>query len=640
MKRLLTAATAIAVVALTGVSTRVTAVTPATVDPAAAAGRAIIRVDQVGYATSETKRAYLLAPRSLAGAPFRLRDGSGRTLITGKVGASAGAWNDTYTAVHPIDFTAIGVPGTYTLEAAGVVSPKFRVAFGWDLFGPLAADAVSFFTVQRDGADVKSGPLHRKPAHLTDRRATVYDTPQFIDPDSDELAAPLTAAGGPVDVEGGWFDAGDYLKFTHSAAYALSELLYVQRTVRTTDPDLARETAHELTWLDKMWDAKRKVLYVQVGIGTGSQTLGILGDHDVWRLPEADDALDTKPGDPEFFVKFRPVFAAGPPGQKISPNLVGRVTAAFALAAQTAVLRGDWGAAHHWMAEAASLYAQAKTTDLGELVTAFPHAFYPEDSWADDLEYGAAELARAGRLMNDQRTNTWVHEAAHWASVYLASDSKDTLNLYDTSALAHVELIAAMRAGYFGTLAVSEAQLIGDLKRQLDTGVQQAAANPFGHAVKVADFDAATRSFGFAATALLYQQVTGDRWYATFGTRQRNFALGANGWGASLVIGEGSDFPQCPQHQVANLSGSLTGGSKVIRGAVVNGPNGASNFIDLGIPDGARPCPVVEGADRFATFNTTDSIFLDSVSAWPSVEPALDFTATGELAFALATLVP
>jgi hypothetical protein len=224
--------------------------------------------------------------------------------------------------------------------------------------------------------------------------------------------------------------------------------------------------------------------------------------------------------------------------------------------------------------------------------------------------------------------------------VYLASDSQDTLNLYDTSALAHAELIATMRAGYFGTLEVSEGQLVGDLRRQLDTGVEQAADNPFGHAVSVADFDAATRSFGFAATARLYQQVTGDRSYAAFGTGQRNFALGANAWGASLVIGAGTDFPHCPQHQVANLSGSLTGGHNVIKGAVVNGPNGADNFDDLGVPDGARACPVEDGADRFAAFNTTDSIFLDSVSAWPSVEPALDFTATGALAFALTTLVP
>jgi endoglucanase len=43
---------------------------------------------------------------------------------------------------------------------------------------------------------------------------------------------------------------------------------------------------------------------------------------------------------------------------------------------------------------------------------------------------------------------------------------------------------------------------------------------------------------------------------------------------------------------VANLAGRLTGGRRVFVGAVVNGPNGAENFEDIGIPDGARACPV------------------------------------------------
>jgi len=277
----------------------------------------------------------------------------------------------------------------------------------------------------------------------------------------------------------------------------------------------------------------------------------------------------------------------------------------------------------------------AKTTDIGELVTAYPHAFYPEDSWADDMEYGAAELARTARTLGDSKAGGYLRAAAHWAQVYLGSDSQEQLNLYDTSALAHTELIGLIRATHASGLEVSERQLVGDLKRQLDDGVEAAAEQPFGHAVAVTDFDAATRSFGFAATAKLYKAVTGDGTYDSFGTHQRNFALGANAWGVSLRIGECTVFPEGPQHQVANLAGSLTGGRKVIRGAVVNGPNGAENFEDLGIPDGAKACPV-DGKNPFAAFDTDDARFLDDVQAWPSVEPAIDFTATAALALALS----
>ena len=85
---------------------------------------------------------------------------------------------------------------------------------------------------------------------------------------------------------------------------------------------------------------------------------------------------------------------------------------------------------------------------------------------------------------------------------------------------------------------------------------------------------------------------------------------------------------------MANLAGSLTGGPDVALGAIVNGPNGSDQFEDLGVPDGANACPV-DGVDRFAAFDTRASTFLDDVAAWPSDEPADDFTATGILAFAL-----
>ena len=42
------------------------------------------------------------------------------------------------------------------------------------------------------------------------------------------------------------------------------------------------------------------------------------------------------------------------------------------------------------------------------------------------------------------------------------------------------------------------------------------------------------------------------------------------------------------------------------------------------------------GRNRFGAFDRLDARFLDDVRAWPSVEPAIDFTSAGMLAFALA----
>ncbi len=602
------------------------AVTGLVAVPAQAAPVGQIRLDQIGYGSTESKQAYLLAPAA-ADAAFAVLDSSGRSVLTGRVGASRGGWNAGHTAVQPIDFSGVTRTGTYRIKVAGTTSPTFRIDEPEKLFAPLAAKNVEFFQAQRDGAHVVPGRLKRKPSHLTDREAHVYDTPVFKGEGGDEVAEPLKRVGGPVDVEGGWFDAGDFVKFTHATSYSLAELLYAQRIAPT--PALAAETRFGLKWLDKVWDGESKTLIAQVGIGTGSEEHGFVGDHDVWRLPEADDELDVRPGDLEYFIKHRPVFRAAAPGERISPNLAGRVSAAFALAAQ---VERDPVVARRYLEEAASVFAQARTADVGELVTAFPHAYYPEDSWADDLEFGATQLALAGKALGDRRAAGWATTATHWAKVYLASGDTDTLNLYNTSALAHTDLVRVLRAGGVRNAEVTEAQLVGDLRRQLRQGLDASATSPFRTAVDVTQFDAAPRSFGHVATAKLYRGLTGDRTYDAFATQQRDFTLGSNAWGTTLMIGVGTTFPNCPQHQAANLSGDLDGGRKVLVGAVVNGPNGADLFGDLGdMPAGSDPCTKTYTKQ----FDSATSVFADDLRSWPSSEPAIDFTSMAALAFTL-----
>ena len=66
--------------------------------------------------------------------------------------------------------------------------------------------------------------------------------------------------------------------------------------------------------------------------------------------------------------------------------------------------------------------------------------------------------------------------------------------------------------------------------------------------------------------------------------------------------------------------------------AVVDGPAAAGDFEYLGVPDGARACSV----PGFAAYDGKGVRYVDDVQAWPSVEPADDYTATALLAFALA----
>ncbi|WP_328324060.1 glycoside hydrolase family 9 protein [Kribbella sp. NBC_00382] len=576
----------------------------------------LIRVNQLGYTGAAGEAAYLMTGQVAAGARFEVVDRRGRRLLSGRAGQDAGSWNTAYKHVYKLDLSGLRRSGTYRVKVAGVpTSPAFEVGSANRLLGGAKDKAVTFFTEQRDGANVVRGSLGRKPAHLTDRTASVYETPKFVDPDTDQTVGELRRIGGPVDVEGGWYDAGDYLKFTHIAAYSESLLWASARDGRWPDQTLLKEARHGLTWLDKMWDEKTKTLYIQVGAGAGNAEETFIGDHDIWRLPEADDH-DNAPG--HQFIKNRPVFRAAAPGKLLSPNLAGRTAAAFALAAQVEARTSPRRARQH-LATAAQIFSLAQTTNVKQLTTSLPFAFYPESAWRDDLELGAAELALAAQKLRDPRARGWLKTSQYWAGEYLKHEAGgDTLNLYDVSALAHADLIRAARFDR----TVDVAALKNDLRAQLEIGVKRAAKDPFGAGAQYDNFDAVPHAFGLAATARLYRTATGDRRYDTFGNNQLNWNFGANPWGVSFMIGIGEPAERCPHHQIANIV------DRPLIGGVVNGPNSADLFEEgLGDNlDNMKPCPV-NGIDFYNQFTGRGSRYVDDVRSWQASEPADDFAA-------------
>ncbi|MEV0185340.1 glycoside hydrolase family 9 protein [Streptomyces sp. NPDC050625] len=273
----------------------------------------------------------------------------------------------------------------------------------------------------------------------------------------------------------------------------------------------------------------------------------------------------------ERLVKHRPLLRAAAPGGKISPNLAGKVAAALALAAQSAFADSNTTLAHEYLDKAADVYNHADLEHTGDLFTVYPKTYYPEKSWADDLEFAATEMAVAAQQLGDSRAGEWKGSAAGWARAYLDSTDKMPLGIGDVSALAHYDLLTLLNGSSLN--GVSPANLTDDLRRQLDQGVTRANADPFRAGSVYTDFDAVPTTFGLIATARLYSRATGDHSYDVFATQQRGWVLGANSWGTSFVIGAGQVFPHCPVHAVANLSGSLTGTGIILRGAGVNGPN-------------------------------------------------------------------
>jgi endoglucanase len=394
------------------------------------------------------------------------------------------------------------------------------------------------------------------------------------------------------------------------------------------------EAQFGLEWLLHMWDDKTRTLYYQVGIGTGNRTT--VSDHDIWRLPQADDTYGGT--NPLYrYIRHRPVFRAGPPESPVSPNLAGRVAAAFGLCFQV-YASSDPAFAARCLRAGEHIFDLADTHPHGHLLTTFPFSFYPEREWRDDLELGATELALA--LSSQAKlpsglphisSSFYLTQAASWAAAYIARWARDgdTLNLYDVSGLAHFELVRALRqAGEQTGLAVSEAQLIGNLANQLEAAVAQAGRDPFGFGFPWAAADTTSHGGGLAVMAAEYEYLTGDQSFRAYGTDWLANILGANAWGSSLIIGDGTTFPHCPQHQVANIVGSLDGSPPVLAGAAVEGP---TNEPSSGEVEGMRACPP-GGGDAFARFDNS-AIFADEVQSYTTVEPAIDLTATSPLAF-------
>ncbi len=696
---------------------------------------AYVRVNQVGYEAGKTPfRAYLMSAAAASGSTFNVINSKGVTVYTGNVGPLLGTWSHSATVAYSVYALDFDVPASqenlYTISVSGpttAVSPAFAVDTPDVLYPGLLLNTLFFYETERDGADFIPNALRTAPGHVNDKNARVYETPPFDGNDFiDNIppAPPLVAAKlANIDAAGGWWDAGDYMKYVETLSYAtaLMEIgirdfpgqmgarapLYPPSPPASisyagtsgpgapTSSDFTGEARFGIDWLMKMWDDKTQTLYYQVdnsqdwdyyGEGDPSSATGNCGgtyvtpfclitEYDIWTLPQAADHY-RQPGDPEacdpdttFFICYRPVFVAGLAGSPISPNLAGRLTADFALCYEL-IRATDTALAHACLKNAEDIFALANTTYSDPapsgsgsgtcsdcLLTIAPFDGYPETVWEDDMELGATELyfalqAAQRGAVNGQSLPAglpqtdpmfYLRQAAQFAANYVTNIYKagytDTLNLYDVSGLAHFELYRALgMAGDPGGLAVSQAGIRDQLLRQVGDAIALADADAWGFGYVWSYGDTTSHGAGLAVMASEANYLTHSPDYDTYSQRWLANILGANPWGSSFIVGDGSTFPNCIQHQVANLAGALngtSGGTPILWGAASEGP---SSYASSGVLDGMILCPA-NGVDIFKKFNGNDgaydasqvAVYRDNVQSYSTTEPAIDLTATSFL---------
>ncbi len=215
----------------------------------------------------------------------------------------------------------------------------------------------------------------------------------------------------------------------------------------------------------------------------------------------------------------------------------------------------------------------------------------------------------------------------------------DTLNLYDVSGLAHFELYRALeRAGAAADLAVSKSAIRAQFLKQVGDAISQSRTDAWGYGSQWNYGDTTSHGAGLSVMASEAFYLTGSM--CTTPTRKDGWRIfwERTAWGSSFIVGDGSTFPNCIQHQVANLAGALngtSGGTPILWGASTEGPAGYSSS---GFLDGMNRCPA-GGVDTFKIFNGNNgkfdasqvAVYKDNVQSFSTTEPGIDLTATSFL---------
>jgi endoglucanase len=186
------------------------------------------------------------------------------------------------------------------------------------LYPGLLLNTLFFYESERDGPDYIPNALRTAPGHLNDAHAAVYQTPPLDSNDNiDTTGTPLTSTGVAIDAAGGWWDAGDYMKYVETTSYtvALQEIgirdfpdqMGASAPMNPPAPpdsisyagsaagapqssNFEAEALFGIHFLMKMWDDTTKTLYYQVGNSQDWTNFpNLLSDYDIWRLPQADD---------------------------------------------------------------------------------------------------------------------------------------------------------------------------------------------------------------------------------------------------------------------------------------------------------------------------------------------------------------
>ena len=576
-----------------------------------------IRANQVGYHMNEKKIAIAFSKGPLP-AEFSLPSDQNEGLVffQGKSKPINGVTWGQFDHHAELDFSSVHTPGQFVLKIGEAKSLPLRI--GNSPYPQLISPMLEFMREQRCGYN----PWLDAVCHPYDGRSAF---------------GPLTN-GTYVDARGGWHDAADLLKYLLTSGNATAQMLLAYQLgpkprfgprvkggafvpLQALDqfnalgqpgtngiPDILDEAKWGLDWMLKLHPAPDQ-LYHQVADDR---------DHTGRRLPQ-DETVDYGWGK----GSYRVVYCAEGKPQGLQEyksestgiaNLAGRYAAAMGLAFQ--IWKDDpqfRPFSERCLKAGKEVYEMGRAKEGVQQGNSYKAPYrYAETTWADDMEWGAAELARA---TGDKK---YIEQAKRYAK--LATDE----SWMGKEQTGHYQYYPFMNLGHFRLYELVDRDfkklLAGYYRLGIERCVKAGEKNPYRAGVPFI-WCSNNLLVALVTQCLLYERMTGDRQFHDFACCQSNWLLGRNPWGYSMFMGIGSIFPKDPHLMTTELT------HRTVRGGLVDGPVYERIFKTLKGVSISEPDPL-------AAFQGL-AVYHDDMHDYSSNEPTMDGTASAILMWEL-----
>lgn len=562
-----------------------------------------IRVNQIGYLPEATKVAVFMSDETAQINGFELVDA-----FTGEVAFSSSAVRPTgvlgrMKTTCRLDFSGLKTSGAYYIKvlSSGGETRSETFPVGAGVYDGAADFVLNYMRQQRCGWN----PFFKDSCHRKD--GIIVGHP---DPRKDSTF---------LDVTGGWHDASDCLQYTTTSANAIYQMMFAYQSNpeafsdnhladgtpgRNGIPDIVDEIYWGLKWLDKM-NPEPGEMYNQIADDR---------DHVGMRVP-SDDQADYGWGK----GGFRPVwYCSGKPQQRGRrgdrnkttgvASTAGKFASDFALGAE--ILRPFYPEfAERIGAKAKAAYdAGVAKPGVCQTASVVSPYIYEEDNWVDDMELAAYEMFRR---TGDGKYRTEAIEYARREPVtpWMGADSARHYQWYPFMNMGHYRI-----ARNFGGKV--SAEFIRNMRSGIQRVYERGKDHPFMFGIP-GIWCSNNLTTAMLTQCILYRELTGDTTYQEMEGSLRDWLLGCNPWGVSMIVElpKGGTFPTQPHSFIIKYKmGNTTGG-------LVDGPVYSTIFGGLlGIH--------TDGGVNYEEFQPGDLVYHDSTHDYSTNEPTMDGTAS------------